>query len=180
MTMEVDLTGYKDRFGTNVPPGTYTVVVSDVEEDKSKAGNAMLNVWYDVVGGDNDGATLIDRLVVSEKSLFRWVGFMSATGLPTPKKRLKIDTAKFVGRKLRIVVEDGEPYNGRVKSEVRGYMPLPSAANGKAEDAPDPLADLDDEPAPANAPDEDVPQATEELIASTEPDEVVELSLDDL
>ena len=135
----VDLTNYKDRVGNRVAPGRYTVIVEDVESDTSKAGNPMVNTWLRVQGGDFDGATIIDRLTVTEKALFRVVGFMQAVGLPTPKKKFKMNPRVFVGKTLDIDVEDGEPYNGRVKSEVRGYM----RSTGKSP-AADEGTDLDD------------------------------------
>lgn len=118
----VDLTNYKDRVGSRVMPGTYTVAVEDAEMDTSKAGNPMCNLWLRVVGGDYDGATIMDRLTVTDKSLFRVVGFMQAIGLPTPKKRLILNLSQFIGKSLLITVDDGDPYNGVVKSEVRGYQ----------------------------------------------------------
>lgn len=126
--MNVDLTNYKDRVGGHVAEGRYRVLVEDVEPDESKAKNPMINVWLRVVGGPHDGATIIDRLVLTEKSLFRVVGFMQAINLPTPKKKFTIDIRKFMNRQLLVDVEDGEPYNGKVKSEVRGYMKLPADA----------------------------------------------------
>lgn len=133
----LDLSNYKDRVGTRIAEGTYRVIVEDAEMDKSKAGNSMINIWFRVQGGDFDGATVTDRLVLTEKSLFRVVGFMQAIGLPTPKKRLQLSLSQFTNKVLDITVEDGEPYNGRVKSEVRGY-----ARVAKAEKQSE--ADLDD------------------------------------
>jgi len=118
----VDLTNYKDRVGNRVVPGRYSVIVEDAEPDTAKSGNQMVNLWLRVQGGEFDGATIVDRLVLTDKSLFRVVGFLQAIGLPTPRKRFKINARAFVGRTLDIDVEDGDPYNGRVKSEVRGYM----------------------------------------------------------
>jgi len=118
----LDLSNYKERIGQNVPPGRYTVVVDDAELDTAKSGNQMVNLWFRVADGEHAGSVVLDRLVITEKSLFRIVGFMTALGLPTPKKRLALNTRKFMGRTLQVDVEDGEPYNGRVRSEVRGYL----------------------------------------------------------
>ena len=118
----IDLTNYKDRVGGRVQPGRYRVVVDDVEQDTAKSGNTMINLWLRIVDGDFAGSTIIDRLVLTENSLFRVVGFMQALGMPTPKKRLQINIQSFVGKQLDVDVDDGEPYNGRVKSEVRGYL----------------------------------------------------------
>jgi hypothetical protein len=129
----VDLTNYKDRVGNRVVPGRYRVLVEDAELDQSKAGNPMVNLWLRVQGGEFDGATIIDRLTITDKALFRVVGFMQAIGLPTPRKRLKINVRAFQGKVLDIDVEDGDPYNGRVKSEVRGYV----RAGGGDDESPD-------------------------------------------
>jgi hypothetical protein len=135
----VDLTNYKDRVGNRVVPGRYTVIVEDAESDTAKSGNPMVNLWLRVQGGEFDGATIVDRLVLTEKSLFRVVGFMQAIGLPTPRKRFKLNVRAFVGKTLDIDVDDGDPYNGRVKSEVRGYMRI--TGEGGASDT---ASDLDD------------------------------------
>lgn len=141
----IDLTNYKDRVGNRVVPGRYTVLVEDAESDTARSGNPMVNLWLRVQGGEFDGATIVDRLVLTEKSLFRVVGFMQAIGLPTPRKRFKINVRQLVGKTLDIEVEDGEPYNGRVKSEVRGYMRIPGG--GASAEAATDLDDLDTEDA---------------------------------
>lgn len=133
----IDLTGYKDRAGARVAPGRYRVLVEDVEKDQSSNNNPMINVWLRIQGGEFDGVTLLDRLVLTDKSLFRVVGFMQALGLPTPHKRIKVNIRQWVGRVLDVDVDDADPYNGRVKSEVRGYLKVASAARG------DDVADLD-------------------------------------
>jgi hypothetical protein len=120
----VDLTKYKNTFGDHVSPGRYRVVVDEVALDKSKAGNQMINVWFRIVGGDFDGATIADRLTITDKALFRVVGFLQAIGVETPRKRLTLDIDAWKGRALNLDVRDGEPYNGNVRSEVAGYVAL--------------------------------------------------------
>ena len=140
----LDLTGFKDRVGSHVDPGRYRVLVEDAEMDKSKAGNPMVNVWYKVLTpGPFEGVTLIDRLTITEKALFRIVGFMQAIGLPTPKKRLRLNLGLFIGKVLDVDVEDGEPYQGRVKSEIRGYLRAAAAEslNGAENDVMDLVPD---------------------------------------
>lgn len=132
--MIIDLSNYKDRVGVRVPPGRYRVRVDDVETATSNSGNPMINTWLKIVGGEFDGQQIVDRLTITEKSLFRVVGFMSAIGLPTPKKRIQVQPQKFLGQVLDVDVDDGEPYGGRVKSEVRGYVRVPkSQANTGAD-----------------------------------------------
>jgi hypothetical protein len=136
--LTIDLTNYKDRVGARVAPNTYRVQVSDVESTESQQKNPMINVWLRIIGGPFDGQTITDRLTLTDKSMFRVVGFMQAIGLPTPNKRLRINVQQFVGKKLDVEVADGEPYNGRIKSEVKGYLRI-DTTNATPED----LADLD-------------------------------------
>ena len=134
----IDLTNYKDRVGSRVVPGRYTVVVEDAEWSESSNGNPMITLWYRVLNGEFEGRTIIDRLTQTEGALFRTVGFMQALGFPTPEKRLQVNLRQWVGKVLDIDVEDGDPYNGRVKSEVRGYNRA-SKSEGQSS-----AADLDD------------------------------------
>ena len=181
----LDLSNYKDRVGTRIAEGTYRVVVEDAEMDKSKAGNQMINVWFRVQGGDFDGATVTDRLVLTEKSLFRVVGFMQAIGLPTPKKRLQLSLSQFMNKTLDITVEDGEPYNGRVKSEVRGYARVAKAEKASGADLEDLEApDAAEEPAEAPEPAEEKPEpqadAQPSKAAKDDDDSQGEVDLDEL
>jgi hypothetical protein len=141
--LTIDLTNFKDRVGQRVAPGRYRVIVDDVEQDVAKTGNTMINLWLRVLDAPEPefvGAVVIDRLVLTDNSLFRVVGFMQAIGLPTPKKRLKVNIRSWVGKVLDVDLDDGEPYNGRVKSEVRGYMKAAKGADHPSTD----LEDLDD------------------------------------
>lgn len=170
----IDLTEYKDRVGAQVPEGDYDVVIEDTESDKSKAGNPMVNIWFRILNGPEQGKTIVDRLVLTEKSLFRAVGFLQALGIPTPKKKFKVPYKAIRGRKMSIYVEDGEPWNGRVKSEVRAY----NRYEGSADD--EEVADLDDVMA------DDSPDEPEEAAPSTESTDsadsggVEEINLDEI
>lgn len=150
-TINIDLSNYKDRLGQRVQPGRYKVIVEDAEVDTARSGNTMINLWFRLVEGEFEGATITDRLVLTEKSLFRVVGFMQAIGIPTPKKRLQVNLRQFIGKYLEVDVDDGEPYNGRVRSEVRGYLRL---EKGATEGATSDLSDLENV-AEAAEPDDD-------------------------
>lgn len=152
----IDLSNYKDRVGSRVMPGTYRVQVEDAENTESANKNPMINLWFTILEGEFAGQTVTDRLVLTEKSLFRVVGFMQAIGLPTPKKRIKLNTRQFVGRTLDIEVDDGDPYNGRVRSEVRGYRKI--AGKAQAADLGDDLPETDS--SASDLPAADTEQAT--------------------
>jgi len=130
--LTIDLTNYKDRRGSRVEPGKYVVVVEDVESNKSNAGNPYLTMWLRVASeGEHKGDTILDRLVLTEKSLWRVVAFLQAVNVPTPRKRLSIPYRSIIGKRLTVDVEDGDPYNGTVRSRS-GATPRPHRRRRRA------------------------------------------------
>jgi len=135
-----DLTNYKDRVGARIPEGEYTFRVDDAELTKARSGNQMIVLSLEVLNGPEAGETVIDRLTLSPAAMFRVVNFLKALGIPTPKKRLKLDTKRFINRRSKAEVADGEPYRNTVKSEVVSY----SRAESAKDDGADELEDLED------------------------------------
>lgn len=134
----IDLSNYKDSGNVRIPEGRYRAIVDDVDLDKSRAGNTMIKVWMRVLGGEHDGAIILDRLTLTDKAMFRVVGFMQGIGIKTPKKKLQINLGTFLNRQVDIEVVDGEPYNGRIRSEIAQYIRV---AQPKAEESSE--GDLD-------------------------------------
>lgn len=170
----IDLTSYKERVGARVPAGRYRVQVEDVESAESSKGNPMINLWLRITGGEYDGHTIVDRLTLTDRSMFRVVNFMQAIGMPTPRKRMRLNIKKFVGRTLEIDVEDGDPFRGQIKSEVRGYMKVEKSDSANESD----LDDLDDE---GDDTDEATPRMKKSAPSAPSPEEEVEeVDLEDL
>lgn len=144
MALTFDFTNYKDTSTAHVPAGTYHAEVSDFEETVSKADNVMFVVYLRITEGPYAGQQIIDRLPQTERAMFRSAAFLQALGVKIAKKKLALNPKSLVDRPVDIVVEDGEPYNGRVKSEVREYLRATKPAKSEP-DAADPLADAEDE-----------------------------------
>ncbi len=156
----IDLSNYRETSSARLDEGIYPVVVEDVELTDSRAGNKMIVLYYRVntPGQAADGKMLIDRLTQTEGALFRTVAFMQAIGLPTPKKKMKLNLNAFLGKHLSVRVEDGEPYNGNIKSEVRDYFKAEgrsTAAEVEDLDVPEFEAPAVAEAAPVEAPQSD-------------------------
>lgn len=149
MAFTFDFTNYRETGSAQVPAGTYRARVNDFEETESKAGNAMFVVYLEVIDGPYTGKQIIDRLPQTEKAMFRSAAFLQALGVKIAKKRIALNPKSLIGRPVDILVEDGEPFNGRVRSEVREYLRATKPA-AKAEPAAD-LPDEDDEPAAESA-----------------------------
>lgn len=174
MALTFDFTNYKDTSTAHVAPGTYHAEVSDFEETTSKAGNAMFVVYLEITEGPHAGQQIIDRLPQTEKAMFRSAAFLQALGVKIAKKKIALNPRSLIGRPVDIVVEDGEPYNGRVKSEVREYLRATKPA--KAEPKDDPMAD-DEEVEIAEPPAE---PAKPELELDATVEDAVELDVDAL
>lgn len=186
----IDLSNYKDSGNVRIPEGRYRAIVDDVDLDKSRAGNTMIKVWMRVLGGEHDGAIILDRLTLTDKAMFRVVGFMQGIGIKTPKKKLQINLKTFLKRQADIEVVDGEPYNGRIRSEIAQYIRIaqPKAEESSEDDLDALEADVEDE-APAAEPAKASPaeEATEDSDenpwdAGEDSDsvDVDDLSIDDL
>ena len=175
MALTFDFTNYKDTSTAHVPAGTYHAEVSDFEETTSKAGNAMFVIYLEITEGAHAGQQIIDRLPQTEKAMFRSAAFLQALGVKIAKKKIALNPRSLIGRPVDIVVEDGEPYNGRVKSEVREYLRATKSA--KAEPEEDPMADEAAEPAAAGEPAKSEPDATVEDAVEIDVDA---LDIDDL
>jgi biotin operon repressor len=119
----IDLSTYKDRSSAHLVPGKYLVRVTDAELTETKKGDPMVNLFYTVVGGAHDGEPLIDRLTLTEKAAWRVVKVLRALGVKVEKRNMQIPFKLILGRTLVVTVEDGEPYNGETRSEIRDYAP---------------------------------------------------------
>lgn len=152
MALTFDFTNYKDTSSAHVAPGTYHAEVTDFEETTSKSsGNPMFIVYLEITEGPQAGQQIIDRLPQTAKAMFRSAAFLQALGVKIAKKKIALNPKSLIGRPVDIVVEDGEPYNGRVRSEVREYLRATKPV--KAEPETDPLAEDDalGEPEPETA-----------------------------
>ena len=148
MALTFDFTNYKDTSTARVPVGTYHAEVADFEETVSKADNVMFVIYLRITEGPYAGQQIIDRLPQTEKAMFRSAAFLQALGVKIAKKKIALNPKSLIGRPVDILVEDGEPYNGRVKSEVREYLRATKPVKAGPEE--DPMADADEteEPAP--------------------------------
>lgn len=180
MALTFDFTNYKDTSSAHVPAGTYHAKVSDFEETTSKSsGNLMFAVYLDIIEGPHAGQQIIDRLPQTEKAMFRSAAFLQALGVKIAKKKIALNPRSLIGRPVDIVVEDGEPYKGRVRSEVREYLRATKPAKSEPED--DPMADEIDEPTEAPAKPAQAEDAEDaEDVVELDVEDVVELDVDAL
>lgn len=137
-SFNIDFTNYKDRSSAHLAPGEYLVRVVDAEVTETKKNaDPMINVFYEVQGGAFAGSPLIDRLVLTDKALWRAVKVFRALGLKVEKRNMNIPLKMILGRTLVVKVSDGEPYNDEIRSEIREYFPAASFKGYEANNTED-------------------------------------------
>lgn len=172
----VPLSNYMDRRGGRVEEGTYAMRVADVTVGETKNGDLMLTTYLVIQGhGEADGTTIVDRFFPAmESAQWRFVSFLQALGVRTPRKNFQLDTDSLKGRRLDVTVQDGDPYQGVIRSEPVGYA--------RAAATPSSGGDLED--VTADAGDSDVAEAESVAAEDSTSGSVVdmddELSLDDI
>lgn len=155
----MDLTNVKESSQfkkTRFPEGDYEGKIEKVEDVKSgKSGEPM---WLYTISIRHNGrvATYPYYCMFEEKLLWKIRAIFGACGILLPKKRLAVDPNRIIGKRIGVTLQDAE-YDGKMQSEIQGFMPLSEIANG---------ADDDDE-----EPDEEVEDAEEEEIEEEEVEE---------
>lgn len=125
-TVRFDLSEYTD-FGSYIDPGRYSAKITNVEERTSeKSGNTYLLIRLVISEGQFAGHSIIDRVMTSGKAIFRAVNLLNALGVDLSEKiaakaSVNFDTSAFIGKAVRVEVEDNE-YDGKTRSQVKTYL----------------------------------------------------------
>jgi hypothetical protein len=140
----MDMTDVKERGPFNPvrqESGDYLAKIVDVFETDSKAGDPM---WVFAVQLDEQKSAVYPMYCLLNPDNFWKIRMMCvATGMAIPKKRIKIEPAKLIGKMIGISLEDDE-YDGKMKSVIDKAFPK-SELGGKADDEDIDDDDVDDE-----------------------------------
>jgi hypothetical protein len=143
--ISVDFSGVEDKGGFYITPGTYKAVIKGVTQDKAVGADYPYLEWtLDLP--ENGHISLRDRTSLSPKALFRLYGLMeAATGKKMSKTSLQFDPEKLIGRPVVIRVVD-RPYDGKIYSDVKAYMPATASAPRMVTPATTPIEDDEEIP----------------------------------
>lgn len=136
----VDMTNVKEssRSGINakrVPEGDYLARIKSVADAPVKSGNNEgAFQWLFIIGlEDKPTASYPYYCQLAENQLWKVRNLLTASGINVPKKRLKLDPEKLVGKLIAVTMEDDE-YEGKLKSVIAAVFP-PAEMNAGAEEA---------------------------------------------
>lgn len=119
----LDMTDVKDRSAVNpknVPEGDYVAVIDSVTEGESNAGNEQ---WIFILSLVNHpGKGTYPYYCQTDDNLWKVRNLIQATGTDVPKRKVKVDPNKLVGKEVGVTMEDDE-YEGRMKSVIANVFP---------------------------------------------------------
>lgn len=125
-----------------IPEGTYAVVVNKAELTKSREGNNMIKMEFEVTEGPHKGAKLFENCSLQPQALFKLKSVMLALGMDIPEGSFDLDTNDLVG--LNCEVEVGhETYEGKKRARILEYINAEEA--DEEEEESDDSEDEDDE-----------------------------------
>lgn len=119
----IDLTNVKDGGNFNkrrMPAGDYPARITKVEDSKSSADDKFQ--WLFTIAVDN-GGTYPYYCKLQENQLWKVRNLCIAAGLNVPKKKIKLDPEKLIGKRIAVTLEDDE-YEGKKQSVVNATFPL--------------------------------------------------------
>lgn len=190
--VNVDFSGVKDRGAFNtkrVAEGDYAATIVKVEDGKAKeSGNEMYTFTIKLQKFSQYSYPY--RCVITDNQLWKLRNIAVAAGLNVPKKRMKFDPNKLVGKSIGVTMEDDD-YEGKPKSEISSVFPISELADGAVvEDDDDdaeafdndsaPVAAVDDDDAPEDEAEAPAPKKGKKKKGKKSKSEVEELDISDI
>lgn len=153
----VDFSGVKDRGNFNpkhVAEGDYAATITNVEDGESKKDGSFQYI-FTIKLEKYSQHSYPYYCKLQENQLWKLRNIAVAAGLNVPKKRMKFDPNKVMGKKIGVTMADDE-YEGKMKSVIDAVFPMSELAEGAEIDDSDTDAPDDfDEGAPQVAGDDD-------------------------
>lgn len=183
----LDFTNVKERSDVNsrrVRAKSYKARVVGVSDAQiQKGANKGSDQWRFVIELQYDGpsATYAYYCQLTESMMWKVRNLALAAGMTVPKKRIKLDPNKLVGKLIGVDMEDDD-YEGRERSKIVNVFPA-SEVDGSDDDDEE---EYDDDEAEQGTPDDDeddeeeAPAQKVKRSRSNSEDEVTEDDLEEL
>jgi hypothetical protein len=139
----------------HVPEGDYAAKIVKVEDGESKKDQSFQYIFTIKLQKFSQNSYPY-YCKLQENQLWKLRNIAVAAGLNVPKKRMKFDPNKVVGKSIGVTMADDE-YEGKLKSVVDAVFPVAELADG-GEDVPDDEG-FDEESAPTLASDDSEDEA---------------------
>jgi hypothetical protein len=161
----VDFSNVKDGGGAfnrnRVPAGDYIATVTKVEDAPSKKDD-VFQFLFSIKIDKYPTRTFPYYCKLQDNQLWKLRNLLIAAGLQVPKRKVKVDPNKAVGKRIGITLEDAD-FDGKEQSEVAAVFPAAELADGNQVADDDDFVDDEDV--------DDVEDDTEEVADEPEEDE---------
>lgn len=140
----VDFSNVKEAGNFNkkrVPGGDYLAKIVKVEDAESK-GDGGFQYLFTIKLQKYAAYAYPYYCKLQENQLWKLRNLLIAAGMNVPKKRIKLDPSKVVGKLIGVTMEDDE-YEGRLQSTIGAIFP---ASELSAEDMSSDVHDEEEEP----------------------------------
>ena len=127
----VDFSGVKDRGNFNpkqVAEGDYAATIVKVEDTQSKKDDEFMYVFTIKLDKFSQNSYPY-YCKLTENQLWKLRNIAVAAGLNVPKKRMKFDPNKIMGKKIGVTMADDE-HEGKMKSTIDSVFPMSELADG--------------------------------------------------
>ena len=158
----LDFTNVKEGGGSfnkkRLPAGDYLAKVTKVETTKPKDKSDKTPMWLFSISVERNGKvirTFPYYCKLQENQLWKIRNLFAAAGIAIPKKRVKLDPSRVVGKLIGVTLEDDE-YEGKEQSTIDAVIPA-SEVSGTvaAEDDEDEETEDEEETEDSDEEDED-------------------------
>jgi hypothetical protein len=169
----LDFTKVKDRGPINPihqAEGDYRALVKGVQD--ITMGDTKRPAWMFIITVGKGNYPY--RCGFNENELWKIRNLFVACGFPVPKKRLKVDPTKVVGRALAVSLEDHE-YDGKLSSQIGATFPVTELEGDDGEEP-----DEEEEGEAEEETEEEPEEEAEEEEAEADEDELEALDIEDL
>lgn len=122
----MDFTNVRDGGQFNplaLDPGQYPAKIVDANEHLAKSGNLQIVFTVKVDGHSGTYPYYCAIADDAENQFWKMRGIHEAAGIEIPKKRMKVNPDKLIGRPIGVELADDE-YEGRIKSTIVALVPI--------------------------------------------------------
>lgn len=164
----VDFSNVKEggNFNRNrIPAGDYIATIVKVEDSPAKS-DGVFQYLFTIKVDKYPTRAFPYYCKLQENQLWKLRNLLIAAGITVPKRKVKVDPNRAVGKRIGVTIEDGE-YEGKEQSDIAAVFPAAELADGNqtVEDDDDLVDDVDAEEEvdeEVDADDEDVEDDAEE------------------
>jgi len=104
---KVDFPNIKDSNFRIVPEGEYDCELTEIEQQTSKNSNEMWQMCFEILEGEYKGVKVFDRLVFTEKALWKIKMICSRLGFDVSKE-LELEPDMLIGSMCKLAISSEE------------------------------------------------------------------------